>query len=1097
MLSSPRLLLCVALLLLLISAVGAGSPYSAEGEARGSNHFILAQGCTNSVNSLDDAGKTDFEFWSKIWKKITLTPNATLGNYPNTTVQIGANTTITPDTAPTNATHINVSASTDFKGTLTADTASGVVRVTNAYPSAPGFYAIIVTAFDSLGATTTRTFGLMVQTGGACPFPPVFTTSPNVTVGNGPRSIAIGDFNNDGKQDLAIANSSPGTVSIRLGDGSGGFGGTTDIAVGTTPLSVAIGDFNGDGRQDFAVANTNSNTVSIRLGNGVGGFGGTTEISVGTNPQSLVIGDFNNDGKPDFAVANAGSSTVSIRIGDGSGGFNGTGDINVSGSPRSIAIGDFNSDGNQDLASANFSSDTVSIRMGNGSGGFTGTTEVGVGGSALNPNALAIGDFNNDGKQDIAVGKFNSGGLAIRLGDGTGGFAGATNINVGSVAFLAVGDINNDGNQDIIASSNSTGGASICLGNGLGDFTVPASVFATTPMGLAIGDFNNDGRQDLAGTANFGSVAIRLATCNSAPTIVATTGLTRQQGSPAINSQIATVTDDGGNGNVVVTVTSGQSNFVTVSNIVNTNGIITADVIAGCGATNPTANFTLRASDGVSATTTTLNVAVSPNTAPSLTYTNAQSVLLGSSVTVTPTTVGDNGTSSYSLVSVATALTPVPTVNGSGVVTITNAHPVGSHVITIRATDNCGLTTDASFTLDVNVNGFVALSSANYGVNESAGFITIPVNRSGDLSTPVSVDYATSDSGSPSSCGTLASGLASSRCDFNSTSGTLRFAVNESQKSVLVPITQDSYAEGPEGFTISLSSVTGIGAAVTAPASATVTINDAVPPAPNASDDPANFVRQQYHDFLNREADTPGLAFWTNEITSCGTAQNCIDLKCINVSAAFFLSIEFQDTGYLVERIYKASYGSATGTSTFGGTHQFAVPIIRLNEFLPDTQEIGLGVVVGQGNWQQQLDANKAAFTAEFVQRARFTTAFPNTMTAVQFVNTLNTNAGNPLSPGERDQLVNDLATNAKTRAQVLRAVAEDSDLNSAEFNRAFVLMQFFGYLRRNPNDAPDADYTGFDFWLTKLNQFNGNFVNAEMVKAFIVSGEYRSRFGP
>ena len=118
-------------------------------------------------------------------------------------------------------------------------------------------------------------------------------------------------------------------------------------------------------------------------------------------------------------------------------------------------------------------------------------------------------------------------------------------------------------------------------------------------------------------------------------------------------------------------------------------------------------------------------------------------------------------------------------------------------------------------------------------------------------------------------------------------------------------------------------------------------------------------------------------------------------------------------------------------------------------------------------------------------------------MTAAQFVNTLNANAGNPLSQTERDQLVSDLMTNAKTRAQVLRAVAQDPDLNSAEFNRAFVLMQYFGYLRRNPDDTPDADYSGYDFWLTKLNQFNGNFQNAEMVKAFITSAEYRQRVGP
>src|SRR5262249_49377810 len=140
---------------------------------------------------------------------------------------------------------------------------------------------------------------------------------------------------------------------------------------------------------------------------------------------------------------------------------------------------------------------------------------------------------------------------------------------------------------------------------------------------------------------------------------------------------------------------------------------------------------------------------------------------------------------------------------------------------------------------------------------------------------------------------------------------------------------------------------------------------------------------------------------------------------------------------------------------------------------------------------------DKQAFTTAFMQRSRFLTAFPSSMTPAQFVDTLNSNAGNPLSSSERNQLVNDLATNAKSGAQVLRAVAEDPDLNTAEFNRAFVLMQYFGYLRRNPNDPQDTDHTGYDFWLTKLNQFSGNYINAEMVKAFITSIEYRRRFGP
>jgi hypothetical protein len=150
-----------------------------------------------------------------------------------------------------------------------------------------------------------------------------------------------------------------------------------------------------------------------------------------------------------------------------------------------------------------------------------------------------------------------------------------------------------------------------------------------------------------------------------------------------------------------------------------------------------------------------------------------------------------------------------------------------------------------------------------------------------------------------------------------------------------------------------------------------------------------------------------------------------------------------------------------------------------------------------QGNWEQVLENNKRAFLAEFVQRPRFATAFPAAMTATDFVDTLNRNAGNPLSPAERTQLISDLASGTRSRAEVLRVVAEHPNMVNSELNRAFVLMQYFGYLRRNPNDPQDMDYTGYDFWLTKLDQFNGNFVNAEMVKAFLTSIEYRQRFGP
>jgi hypothetical protein len=267
------------------------------------------------------------------------------------------------------------------------------------------------------------------------------------------------------------------------------------------------------------------------------------------------------------------------------------------------------------------------------------------------------------------------------------------------------------------------------------------------------------------------------------------------------------------------------------------------------------------------------------------------------------------------------------------------------------------------------------------------------------------------------------------------------------------------------------------------------------PPQLITIDDSDFFVQQQYVDFLNRMPDASGFAFWNSQITACGANQSCIDGMRVNTSGAFYLSIEFQSTGYLVERMYKVAFGSPNGTSKFGGTHTLQVPVVRLNEFLPDTKQIGAGVIVGQNGWQAALEANKQAFAADFVSRSRFTTAFPPGMSPTLFVDTLNTNAGNPLSQSERDQLISDLTGGAKTRAQVVRAVAEDQDLSTAEFNRAFVLMQYFGYLRRDPNSGNDTDYTGYDFWLTKLNQFNGNFTNADMVKAFIVSTEYRGRF--
>jgi hypothetical protein len=257
------------------------------------------------------------------------------------------------------------------------------------------------------------------------------------------------------------------------------------------------------------------------------------------------------------------------------------------------------------------------------------------------------------------------------------------------------------------------------------------------------------------------------------------------------------------------------------------------------------------------------------------------------------------------------------------------------------------------------------------------------------------------------------------------------------------------------------------------------------------------FVNQQYTDFLSRFPDQSGFDFWISQTipNPCGSDQECIQNRRDNTSGAFFLSIEFQETGYLAERMYKVAYGDAQGQSTLGGNHPLQVPIIRRSEFLPDQLQLSNGVVVGQTNWQTVLENNKVAYANDFASRARFTTAYPAGMSAATFVDTLNTNAGNPLSTAERNQLVSDLSGGQKTRAQVVRAVAEDPDLVSAEKNKAFVLMQYIGYLRRDPNAGQDTDYTGYDFWLQKLNQHGGDFLAAQMVRSFIVSIEYGNRF--
>ena len=483
----------------------------------------------------------------------------------------------------------------------------------------------------------------------------------------------------------------------------------------------------------------------------------------------------------------------------------------------------------------------------------------------------------------------------------------------------------------------------------------------------------------------------------------------------------------------------------------------------------------------------------------------------------------------------------------------------------------------------------IQFSNTEYLTTEGAGHFDITVTRTGDVSGPATVNYATANFG------------AAQGVDYELSLGRLTFNPGETSKTFRVLIIDDhNFAAGTSAeLELVLSNATG--AALGSPNIARLRIMDdefdTPGQPPNTIDDPPLFVKQQYFDFLNREPDTSGFNFWTNQITSCGTDQPCIEIKRINVSAAFFLSIEFQSTGMLAYLTEKTAFGG----------------LPRYGPFMRDVQALQKDYVFGAPGAGAQLEANKQAFFDEFVTRPAFaakyaglsnsqyvqalfanaelptTTAelyiaqltsaqavpptgssatglvilrqtvnpavvsvslylnglasaqteahihgpataganaaaivtlpsgqfvdFQTSLTNSQFLNLSGglvyvdvhtTNLPNGEIRGQLpsnlfvpDMLIRNLDAGIITRAQALRLIAEWDRFRRAEFNRAFVLMEYFGYLRRNPDDSPDNNLNGFNFWLAKLDQFNGNFVQADMVKAFIKSTEYRGRFGP
>jgi uncharacterized protein (TIGR03437 family) len=350
-----------------------------------------------------------------------------------------------------------------------------------------------------------------------------------------PTSIAVGDFNGDLIPDLAIANANSNSVTVLLGNGTGGFTEATGspFMVGTNPTALVAQDFDKDGNLDLAVANLNSGDVTLLRGLGTGAFLPGSSFKAGNFPSALAAGVFfnkNGDQNLGLAVANKGDNSITILRGDGKGGFTQpTGPFQLGAGekgPSSIAVGYFDADGNLDLAVANLNSGNVTVLLGDGMGGFNSRPT----GSPFQvfpvvpqaplplPVSVVAAKFNGDDILDLAIANEGSNNVSVLLGDGNGGFTQAVGspFAVGlEPVSVAAADFNKDGNQDLAVVNYRDGTVTILLGNGNiatarpGTLQFTALTGSPFPVGslphfVALGDFNLDGRPDLA-VANAGA----------------------------------------------------------------------------------------------------------------------------------------------------------------------------------------------------------------------------------------------------------------------------------------------------------------------------------------------------------------------------------------------------------------------------------------------------------------------------------------------------------------------------------------------------------------------------------------------------------------
>ena len=343
--------------------------------------------------------------------------------------------------------------------------------------------------------------------------PPPFQAPIHLSVGTHPVSVTIADVNKDGNQDILVANSTSGDLSVYLGDGKGGFSQApgSPFPAGPNPSDIAVGDFNGDGNLDVAVANHAVKLVTVLLGNGNGQFslapGSPFSVESNPHPHGIAVADFNGDKKPDIAIDSWGENRVLVLFGNGDGTFQTPGvKFDVGAAPyQRLRTADLNEDRNPDIVTSNSRGSSVSVLFGDGQGHFSRKdTDV-----PPSPFGIAIGDFNGDHHLDIAIAHYSGhaedpskNGLSVLFGDGRGNFtlAKGSPFHVGHYpSTIAAGDLNGDGIMDIAVPNYADDTITIYLGgrNGVTQASYSPIRVGHGPQGIAIADLDKDGKADI------------------------------------------------------------------------------------------------------------------------------------------------------------------------------------------------------------------------------------------------------------------------------------------------------------------------------------------------------------------------------------------------------------------------------------------------------------------------------------------------------------------------------------------------------------------------------------------------------------------------